>query len=71
MRNAYLIFYHRRSGRVNLQRFDSFVEATKHRLTLDRTNGDPDVEIVVIASKSEEDLRQSHSRYFARERVSR
>lgn len=63
--SAYLIKYHRRSGKVEFSEFRSLLEATTERIHLDRTNNDPDLEIVAVASQSEESLRQSHSRYFS------
>lgn len=63
--SAYLIKYHRRSGRVEVSEYDSLLNATMERLLLDKTNNDPDLEIVAVASQSEENLRQSHSRYFS------
>lgn len=62
---AYLIKYQRRTGAVALEQFDSLREATVERLKLDRENTDPDLEIVAVASASEEHLRVSHSRYFS------
>ncbi|WP_244977391.1 hypothetical protein [Corynebacterium lizhenjunii] len=50
---------------MNVIKFDSLREATLKRLELDRTNDNPDLEIVAIASESEDHLRQSHSRYFS------
>ena len=63
--SAFLIEYHRKTGSVRCKQFDSLSEATRERLYLDRFNTDPDVEIVAVASASEENLRQSHSRYFS------
>ena len=62
---AYLIKYQRRTGAMDLEQFDSLREATVARSKLDRTNADPDLEIVAVASASEEHLRVSHSRYFS------
>ncbi|PQM75252.1 hypothetical protein [Corynebacterium sp. J010B-136] len=62
---AFLIKYQRRSGRVEVSKFASLLEATKQRIVLDRKNADPDLEIVAIASHSEKNLRHSHSRYFS------
>ncbi|CAM4394856.1 hypothetical protein CHAD_12305 [Corynebacterium hadale] len=45
--------------------YSSLREATLRRLELDKTNNDPNVEIVAVASESEKHLRQSHSRYFS------
>lgn len=63
--SSYLIKYHRRSGNLDIFEYESLVEATLKRLELDRVNTDPDLEIVAVASESEEHLRQSHSRYFS------
>lgn len=62
---AYLIQYQRRTGEMALERFDSLRDATVERLKLDRSNTDPDLEIVAIASESENHLRVSHSQYFS------
>ena len=62
---AYLVQYQRQSGALVLEEFGSLREATAERLRLDRLNTDPDLEIVAIASESEEHLRVSHSRYFS------
>ena len=62
---AYLIKYQRRTGEMALEQFGSLREATVERLKLDRHNNDPDLEIVAVASASEEHLRVSHSRYFS------
>jgi len=62
---AFLIEYHRKKGTVRCEKFDSLSAATRERLRLDRSNNDPDMEIVAGASASEENLRQSHSRYFS------
>lgn len=63
--SSFLIKYHRRSGHLVLEEFESLLEATKKRLELDKENNDPDLEIVAVASASESQLRESHSRYFS------
>ncbi|WP_368266257.1 hypothetical protein [Corynebacterium ulcerans] len=63
--SSFLIKYQRRSGVLDIQTFDSFVEATKMRLKLDKENHDPDLEIVAVLGESEEHVRKSHSRYFS------
>ncbi|STC97618.1 Uncharacterised protein [Corynebacterium renale] len=63
---AFLIQYCRKSGAVNVRPLNNLSEATAERLKLDKTNHDPDLEIVAIASESEASLKQSHFRYFAR-----
>lgn len=62
---AFLIKYQRRTGKLELEKFDSLRDATVERLKLDRVNTDPDLEIVAVARASEEHLRMSHSRYFS------
>ncbi len=62
---AFLIEYHRPSGRVSCERYDSLLEATRERLHRDKENFDPDLEIVAIAAADEASLRVSHSRYFS------
>ncbi len=49
---------------MELEQFATLREATVERLKLDRRNNDPDLEIVAVASASEDHLRISHSRYF-------
>ena len=63
--SSFLIKYHRPTGALEILKFDSLREATLRRLELDKTNNDPNVEIVAVASESEAHLRQSHSRYFS------
>lgn len=62
---AYLIKYQRRTGEMALEQFATLREATVERLKLDRRSNDPDLEIVAVASASEDHLRVSHSRYFS------
>ena len=62
---SFLIKYHRRTGDLEILEFASLREATLRRLALDKTNDDPDLEIVAVASESKAHLRQSHSRYFS------
>lgn len=50
--SSFLIKYQRRSGVLDIQAFDSFVEATKIRLKLDKENHDPDLEIVAVLGKA-------------------
>ena len=64
---AFLIKYQRRTGQVEYQEYESLIEATLQRLLMDKENDDPDLEIAAIASDSIENLRSSHSRYFAAE----
>lgn len=62
---AFLIKYHRPTGDLDLSEYGSLREATLRGLALDKTNDDPDLEIVAVASESEAHLRKSHSRYFS------
>lgn len=62
---GFLITYRKSSGHVKVEAFPTMAAATRERLRLDRTNDNPDVEIVTVASRSEEHLKQSHRRYFA------
>lgn len=62
---AFLIKYHRQSGHVELRQYETLLDATLERLALDKTNQDPDLEIVAVASNSLENLKTSHARYFA------
>lgn len=61
---AYLHKYQCQTGVLVLQEFGSLQEVTVERLKHDCVNTDPDLEIVAVASVSEEHLRESHSRYF-------
>jgi len=62
---GFLIQYHRKSGEVHVEKFDSPKRAIQKRVALESTTTDDDVEIVVIVSPNEQMLRKSHSRYFA------
>lgn len=62
---AFLIEYHRPSGRMRYTRFDNLLDATMRRLDLDEIYTDPDIEVVAIESASIESLQVTHSRYFA------
>ena len=62
---GFLLQYHRRSGEVHVEKFDSPKHAMQKRIALESTTTDDDTEIVVIVSPDEQMLRKSHSRYFA------
>lgn len=62
---AFLIQYERPTGELEVESFDSLVDATAERLRLDRVNSNPDLEIVAVASEDLEHLRVSHARYFS------
>lgn len=62
---AFLIKHERPTGEVEVESFDSLVDVTAERLRLDRTNSNPDLEIVAVASENLKHLRVSHARYFS------
>ena len=63
----FLIRFHRPSGNRDITEFSDSAKAMEARFALDLENSNPDVEIVVINSPSLQDLKVSHSRYFAAE----
>ncbi|MFC2263361.1 hypothetical protein [Corynebacterium matruchotii] len=62
---GFLLEYHRKSGEVHVEKFDSLKQAIQKRVALESNVTDDDTEIVVIVSPDEQMLRKSHSRYFA------
>jgi hypothetical protein len=62
---GFLLQYHRKSGEVHIEKFDSLKQAIQKRVALESNVTDDDTEIVVIVSPDEQMLRKSHSRYFA------
>lgn len=73
MRN-FLIVYDRRTGEVDVREFPPGQgrEAIRARFETEAEHrGEPDIEVVVIGSRSREELLATHSRYFrsARELV--
>lgn len=67
---SYLVEFHRLSGNKTLTAFDDQSEAMRARVQRELNNDDLDTEIVVINSPSLEDLKITHSRYFASEPTS-
>jgi spore cortex formation protein SpoVR/YcgB (stage V sporulation) len=66
MRN-FLVVYNRRTGASTVQEFAAGRgrEAIRERFALERAHrGEPDIEIVVLGSRSREELLKTHSRYF-------
>ena len=61
--SPFLVVYHRSTGKVTVEQFPDAVSAMKARL-LCESKVDEDVEIVVLGSESDEELRETHSRYF-------
>lgn len=68
---SYLMHFHRLTGELQITEFSDSAEAMQKRLELEHTTDDPNIEIVVINSPSLEQLKVSHSRYFAPETRSR
>lgn len=64
--NSYLVQYNRRTRHLQVQVFtgQDRPQAIRERLRLERLRTDSDLEIVVLNSNSEDDLRVTHSRYF-------
>ena len=61
---GFLLQYHRKSGEVHVEQFDSPKQAIQKRVALESNTTDDDIEIVVIVSPDEQMLRKSHSHYF-------
>lgn len=66
MRN-FLVVYNRRTGASSLREFPAGCgrEAIRERFAQERLHrSDPDIEVVVLGSESQEELLKTHSRYF-------
>lgn len=66
--NSYLLVYDRRSGHLDSQEYggpDGRAEALRQRILLERQHRRGDIEVVVIAADSMDELRRTHSRYFS------
>ncbi|WP_156160545.1 hypothetical protein [Demequina soli] len=66
---GYVISYHRKSGISEVHSFegpDGHRAALAERLRLEKTNEDPDLEVVSLVGSSLEAIKRTHSRYFAR-----
>ncbi|MBB4912989.1 hypothetical protein [Streptosporangium saharense] len=65
--NHYLLIYGRREGRLLAQEeFRDGRAALRGRFAAEaRYADDPDVEVVVLGSRSLEGLKKTHARYFA------
>ncbi|EFK55656.1 hypothetical protein KBP53_09595 [Corynebacterium genitalium ATCC 33030] len=61
---AYLIEYHRPTGRLNLTPYEDAHEASRECIRLETERTDPDLELVVIRSDNIETLRSTHARFF-------
>lgn len=61
----FLVIYDRDAGRLRqLRAFDEPEDALRERFRAERA--EPDAEIVVLSALSEDALRRTHARYFAR-----
>jgi hypothetical protein len=64
---TFLVIYNRRTGENTLQEFPPGHgrDAIRARFEAEREHhGEPDIEVVVIGSRSREELLRTHSRYF-------
>lgn len=64
---SFLIVYNRRTGSNDVREFPvgHGREAIRARFEEERLHrGDPDIEVVVLGSRSREELMKTHSRYF-------
>jgi len=64
--SGYVISYHRKSGASEVKSFEGpngHREAFAERLRIEKSNHDPDLEIV---GDSLESVKRTHSRYFSR-----
>ena len=64
---SFLIVYNRRTGANDVREFavGHGREAIHARFEQERLHrGDPDIEVVVIGSRSRDELEKTHSRYF-------
>jgi hypothetical protein len=65
MPNFLLVFNRRTGERSDLRRFDEYQDAMHARFAAERDHRqEPDIEIVVLTARSEQELRATHSRYF-------
>jgi hypothetical protein len=62
----FLLVFNRRTGEMaDLRRFDAYLDAMHARFAAERDHRlEPDVEVVVLTARSEQELRGTHSRYF-------
>lgn len=65
----FVIVYNRKSGKAEYKEFETIQEATGHRQLLERELNNSDLEIVALSSRSLEDLKKTHSRYFLSEQM--
>ena len=61
----FLMVFNRKTGALRMKEYVDVRDAILPRLEEEQANDNPDVEIVVIGAPSLEDLKVTHSRYFA------
>ena len=61
----FLMVFNRKTGALRMKEYADVRDAILQRLEEEQANDNPDVEIVVIGAPSLEDLKVTHSRYFA------
>lgn len=61
----FLMVFNRKTGQLRKKEYVDVRDAILQRLEEEQANDNPDVEIVVIGAPSLEDLKVTHSRYFA------
>lgn len=65
MPNFLLVFNRRTGERPVFREFAQSSDAIRARFELEREyRGEPDVEVVVLTARSEEEIRATHRRYF-------
>lgn len=73
MSNFLLVFNRRTGERPVLTEYTRSADAIRARFEMERQyKGEPDIEVVVLTARSEEEIRATHRRYFesAQEMVS-
>lgn len=58
-------FRRSRQSLLSMRKFEDRSEAVRDLSATERLNDDPDIEVVLLSSDSEETLRRTHSRYFS------
>lgn len=61
--SPFLVVYHRSTGAVSVEQFPDAISAMAARLDRE-SEVDVETEVVVLSSESDENLRETHSRYF-------
>ncbi|MFT3660912.1 MAG: hypothetical protein QM809_05815 [Gordonia sp. (in: high G+C Gram-positive bacteria)] len=61
---SFVIEFNRRTRERRVTEFTSAQEAMRHRLELEKSRTDLDIEIAALTASSYEGLQRTHSRYF-------